>query len=923
MVAKRGACVLLFLLAALLFPADDLSRSVESLQRGFEQPPDDARIMVRWWWFGPAVTEAQLEREMRLMKEGGIGGFEVQPTYPLTLDNATTGLRNLPFLSDDFLSALRFTSRKARELGLRMDLTVGSGWPYGGPQVSVDRAAGRLRSVRMRAIGPARRVPVPDLESGEEFLAAFAAPATGAAFDARALREVKDRREGALWLPADLALPAEVLFFFSSRSGMQVKRPAVGAEGFVLNHYDRAAVEHYQRSVGDRLLQAFDTQPPYAVFSDSLEVYQSDWTPSLPAEFQKRRGYDLIPHLPALVADAGPDTPDIRYDWGLTLTELYEEGFARPMREWAAKHSTRFRIQGYGTPPAALASYAFADLPEGEGAAWKGFSTSRWASSASHLLGRPVTSSETWTWLHSPSFRATPLDIKVEADRHFLQGINQLIGHGWPYTAEGVDYPGWRFYAAAVLNDKNPWWIVMPEISRYLQRASYLLRQGVPSSDVALYLPTSDAYAQFRSERTELSGNIGRMLGAQLIPQLLESGYNLDFFDDSLLSQSGRIEGGELVFGSARYRAVVLPGIERMPLRTLRMLDQFARQGGILIATRRLPALVPGRQATDAERTEAREIVERLFEAPGAPGRLVTAENALGAALASRLRPSVALAPASPEVGFVHRTAPGAEIYFLANTGNLPVRARAAIRVEEMEAEWWDPLTGLVSAAEIVDRQPGMTVVATAFPAYGSRFLVFTKRKLAGAPVASTGDSLPAPLDISGAWRVTFGEGGKRIEMPALRSWTEDEDTRYFSGVARYEKEINVPATLLRPGLRLWLDFGETRPLPPAGSPARPQALLDAPVRDAAVLYVNGKRAGAVWCPPFAVDVTGMLKAGANKIEVAAGNLAINHMAGRSLPDYRLLNLRYGSRFDPQDMKNLQPLPSGLLGPLRLVSAAP
>jgi hypothetical protein len=97
--------------------------------------------------------------------------------------------------------------------------------------------------------------------------------------------------------------------------------------------------------------------------------------------------------------------------------------------------------------------------------------------------------------------------------------------------------------------------------------------------------------------------------------------------------------------------------------------------------------------------------------------------------------------------------------------------------------------------------------------------------------------------------------------------------------------------------------------------------LLDAPVRDAAVLYVNGKRAGAVWCPPFAVDVTGLLKTGANKIEVAAGNLAINYMAGRSLPDYRLLNLRYGSRFDPQDMKNLQPLPSGLLGPIRLVPA--
>src|SRR5215467_11390172 len=98
------------------------------LKRSFENPPGDARIMMRWWWFGPAVTKPELEREMRLMKEGGIGGFEVQPVYPLALDGVRPGFRNLPYLSDAFLDALRFTSEKARELGLRMDLTLGSGW---------------------------------------------------------------------------------------------------------------------------------------------------------------------------------------------------------------------------------------------------------------------------------------------------------------------------------------------------------------------------------------------------------------------------------------------------------------------------------------------------------------------------------------------------------------------------------------------------------------------------------------------------------------------------------------------------------------------------------------------------------------------------------------------------------------------------
>src|SRR5574341_641264 len=96
-----------------------------NLYQSFVRPPDDSRIMMRWWWFGPAVTKAGLEREMRVMKAGGIGGFEIQPVYPLSPDD--TNLRNLPYLSPEFLEALRFTSQKARELGLRVDLTLGSG----------------------------------------------------------------------------------------------------------------------------------------------------------------------------------------------------------------------------------------------------------------------------------------------------------------------------------------------------------------------------------------------------------------------------------------------------------------------------------------------------------------------------------------------------------------------------------------------------------------------------------------------------------------------------------------------------------------------------------------------------------------------------------------------------------------------------
>src|SRR5262249_28733921 len=125
--------------------------SLSELQRRFETPPDDARIMMRWWWFGPAVTPARLEQELRLMKDAGIGGVEIQPVSPVSLDDAARGLRNLPYLSPEFLDALRFAGAKGRELGLRVDLTLGSGWPYGGPTVGVDHAAGRLRVERVRA----------------------------------------------------------------------------------------------------------------------------------------------------------------------------------------------------------------------------------------------------------------------------------------------------------------------------------------------------------------------------------------------------------------------------------------------------------------------------------------------------------------------------------------------------------------------------------------------------------------------------------------------------------------------------------------------------------------------------------------------------------------------------------------------------
>jgi beta-galactosidase len=924
---------------------------INELQRNFEQPPDDARIMMRWWWFGPAVSKPELQREMELMKQGGIGGFEVQPTYPLSLDDEKTGVKNFKFLSAEFFDALNFTAGKAKELGLRMDLTLGSGWPYGGPQFPPGEAAGRLRIANARIAAGQSSVSLPRTGEGEKIIAAFIGPVPNVPAGENPYKEI-EIRGNAVRVPGDYDGQNQITFFIAGRTNMKVKRAAYGAEGLVIDHYNPAVIDKFIKEIAEPEVKACGANPPYAVFCDSLEVVGEDWTDNFLEEFLRRRGYDLRPHLPALFRDIGPKTADVRCDWGKTLTEMFNDYFITAFEKWAKRNGTKFRVQGYGTPPAALYSYAYADLCEGEGHAWKDFKETRWASSAGHLLGRPITSSEAWTWLHSPVFRATPLDMKAEADRHFLQGVNQLIGHGWPYLPPGAEYPGWRFYAAGAFNEKNPWWIVMPDVARYLQRVSFMTRQGRPANDVAIYISNSDAWASFSPGRVSINNAVSRRLGPEIIRRILESGYNLDFFDDGLLEMRGKAERGALAFGDLKYKVVVLPGVERIPPSTFRKLEQFAAGGGILVATRSIPSLAPGFKAAEEDQKTVRDIGQRLFKDKNAPGIFLESDAGVGEALAKRQTPDVKFSPAAPEIGFVHRATESGEIYFLANAGNTPKQVKTAFRIVGMNPEQWDPLTGRIAAAEIIERTDGGTSINLDLAPYESRFIVFTNRKLPARGAGEKTAFMPPPIDLSEGWIVTFGKESNAAAMDKLRCWTEDERTRYFSGVAVYEKKFSVPADMLKDNLALQIKFGgqlkakvqtggdeygmpadtgkQSEPQSDAAEGTKVQtkpgpgmwAILDTPVREAAVVYVNGKRAGAVWCPPYCVDVTVLLRGGENYIRIEVANLAINYMADTKkhpLPDYSALIARFGDRFQAQDMDKIRPVPSGLLGPIRLI----
>jgi hypothetical protein len=238
------------------------------------------------------------------------------------------------------------------------------------------------------------------------------------------------------------------------------------------------------------------------------------------------------------------------------------------------------------------------------------------------------------------------------------------------------------------------------------------------------------------------------------------------------------------------------------------------------------------------------------------------------------------------------------------NTSNRVVKVSAVARAGDRTA-WLDPLN--MTSMDFTEAQD--------LAPYQSRVLL---RRTTGGVVEGFGShSEPPPTIELPNWKVTFPSLGYTTQVSLPRSWTDDERTQFYSGQAIYETSFTIARS---PGAHRDLSFGEGTPVEPDRRPNGMRALLESPVREAAQVYINGQFAGSVWHPPYELDVSKFLRIGENQIRIVVANTAINALAGQALPDYKLLNLRYTERFTPQDMKDLKPLPSGILGPVRLVS---
>jgi hypothetical protein len=897
--------------------------------------------MMRWWWFGAAVEKPEILRELQQMKADGIGGAELAFVYPEVLDDPAKNLKNLPFLSPAMLDAVHYAQAEGRKLGLRIDVTLCSGWPYGGPATTLAEAAGRLRTAEVEVPANATSVIPPKLEEGESLISASivaktfvpcsfengsvcGAPAPTSSgghntpppvtWDATTAQPLTLTAASITIRPSEKLRTA--LFFIASHTKQQVKRAAAGAEGYVLDPFSQQAVATHLKAVGEPLVKAFGDTPPYAIFSDSLEAYGADWTPTLPAEFLKRRGYDLLLHLPELVAGGTSAAEKVRHDWGQTLTELVNENYLTQINNWAIAHHTKFRSQTYGEPAVNFSSQKLVALPEGEGPQWRAFSTLRWATSANHVFGNNVTSGETFTWLHSPVFRATPLDMKAEADIDFIMGENQIIGHGWPYSPPtlpngkpAVPEPGWSLYAAASFNDHNPWHPVMPDVTRYIQRISFLLRQGQPANQVAILLPTDDAWSSFSPAHVTVTGAMQKLVTPALMSAILSAGCNVDFIDADAINS----------VGLGTHQILVLPPTDRIPLETLKKITAWSQSGGKIIGVGNIPTRDPEGNPS----SEITELSKAIMVVPNT-GELTKALESVG-------NPDLKLTATDDHtkevVGFIRRKLPNADVYFVVNTSNQPIHTSASFATTYQSGEQWNPDTTDVTLAASTGQSINLAPYQSA---------VFAFSNDTYKPPVSV-DPTKQLADISSDWQVSFTSTRETVTGPTLEDWTSDPGTAHYSGEAIYTRDFTLTAQ--SSPIYLQVDGGHALPGAPNSPPEHPalgpnglpdpritrtgpgmHAFYDPPIHEAAIVFINGQRAGSLWHPPYRLDISKLLKPGENHIEIHVYNTALNAWSALPPHDFQPLIEKYGDRFQMQDLDKVLPIPSGILGTIHLVT---
>jgi len=693
---------------------------------------------------GSAVDKENITWNLETMRQGGMGGGTIVPIY------GVRGYENqfLQHLSPNFVEMVSHAAKEAKRLDMWVDMTTGTGWPFGGPMISE-----------------------------------------------------ADCDATVVYLDGELS---------QNFSGRRVKRAAPGGAGRAVNPFSARAMADYLEHF-DAPFAAKDVVMPRAMYHDSYE-FMGNWSSELPVEFKKRRGYDLTNHLPELFGQGELDTiARIKADYRETLSDLHLD-YLNTWVAWSESKGCTTRNQAHGSPSNLLDLYAASGIPETEifGASkfdipgirrakdnvgGKNFPRPlimRMASSAAHVAGKPLIASETCTWMRN-HFRAALSQAKPEIDQLFLNGINHIFFHGTCYSPKEAPWPGWLFYASFQYNSRNAIWRDAPLLNAYITRCQSILQSGSPDNDVALYWSIHDIWHDPEGMQQMLTVHHPQWLTESACglaaKQLIADGFGFDFISDR------QLRNGQ----SKPYKAIVVPPTKHMPLGTLSSLFELASEGQPVLFLDELPSDVPGFHQLEERRAQLKHLLN------GKESMRINSPD-----LKTALNKTEAIREPMLDAGLdcIRRRHMTGYHYFIANMGAQAVDGWVALGTSFASAVIMDPRSAETGVAPqngkalYLQLQPGETRILRTFDKHTTSGQPWPILKPDGEAMAIEGDWQIQFLD--GGPKLP-----NDIGTTQLASWTElgDAEAQRFAGTARYSIEFDLQQTADD-----WvIDLGEVR----------------------------------------------------------------------------------------------------------------
>ncbi|MEO8109072.1 MAG: glycosyl hydrolase [Ginsengibacter sp.] len=887
---------------------------------------EQTKPWTRWWWMGSAVNEKGLDAQLNSLSAVGFGGVEVVPIY------GAIGYEQqyVKYLSPRWMQLLDYTVSKASSLKMGVDISVGTGWPIGGPQVTAVDAATKL-VVQTYSLAADKTLPrkilIDDVKlrntPGVFLSALIAYDDKGNSLD------ITDKvaTDGTLnWSPAEGNW--QLYAAFVSKTRQLVKRAALGGEGFTLDHFSPVAIKNY--------FKTFDTafgnssHGVRSFFNDSYEVYDADWTPDFFAEFKKRRGYDLRPYIKDLISKEKTDLVSrIKTDYRETMSDLMLENFTQNFTRWAHSKHAGNTNQAHGSPGNLLDLYAAVDQPECETFGSSHFAIKglrrdsadvrnvdpdpimlKFASSAAHVTGKPLTSCETFTWL-TEHFKTSWSQCKPEVEQVFLSGINHVFYHGTTYSPTDVPFPGWLFYASTNFVLKNSLWPHVKGLNEYITRCQSVLQSGKPDNDFLAYWPVYDAWSN--PEGMDLPFRI-HDIDKWLYPssfykdvvELQRKGFSMDFISDKMIKE--RLSTGD--FQKRKTETIFVPQCNLMPVATLKSIIALAKNGDVVVM-QDLPKDVPGLGDLDEQRQELKKAIASISfkkinndisEFATGNGKIILSNDVQKGLEYAKLKRETLT-----DIGlkFIRRAVDGDKYYYIVNHTANDIDTTINIQTGSASIIIFDPQNGATGLAS--GSSTGNTSDVKIQLRSGEAWFLKTSLKKEAAKAWEYLHPTKDVITLNNEWNVHFTSGGpflpKDEKINSLKPWTDfpDTATQSFSGTAEYTTTFTIKKKTAKDYL---LELGK--------------------VDESAKVTINGKEVGILWCLPFKANIGKYLKKGENTINIEVANLMANHI--RYMDQHKIVWRKYHEiNFVNIDYKNFDASgwkvqPSGLEGPVTITS---